>query len=313
MKGEILVKVLGNKKWVALMLCGALFFAGTVTDFSSVKAEDSLKPGTDTSGSTGSAVTTEVPVPTATPEPTAVPTATPEPTPSVDVTTIVSMMKISNTTVHLMNGKKKTLTLSLEATGDEANDTTKKTYLLEHASEIVWSSSDETVAVVTGNGLTASVKGVKKGTAEITAKVWETEFKCTFSVVAKMGKKDFGKFNGENFVNFCQRKNYDKGYAWAGQWLGGSKKKTTYRGVKVGNKKSKVNKLYGDLSWKKCSSKDPFTKMKGLKKNKVKKYGDVTYGKYRIRFYLNKSNKVVAIILACNIGKIKKKALKGYL
>ena len=53
--------------------------------------------------------------------------------------------------------------------------------------------------------------------------------------------------------------------------------------------------------------------MKGLKKNKVKKYADVTYGKYRIRFYVNSKNKVVAIIYACNIGKIKKKALKSYM
>ena len=53
--------------------------------------------------------------------------------------------------------------------------------------------------------------------------------------------------------------------------------------------------------------------MKGLKKNKVKTYGDAVYGKYRIRFYLNSKKKVVAIIFACNISKIKKKHLKKYM
>lgn len=40
-----------------------------------------------------------------------------------------------------------------------------------------------------------------------------------------MAKKDFSKFNSENFVNFCQRYGYNHGYAWNGQWKGGSKKK----------------------------------------------------------------------------------------
>ena len=53
--------------------------------------------------------------------------------------------------------------------------------------------------------------------------------------------------------------------------------------------------------------------MKGLKKNKVKYYNDEVWGRYRIRFYYNSKKKVVAIILACNIGYIKKKDLKKYL
>ena len=126
-------------------------------------------------------------------------------------------------------------------------------------------------------------------------------------------KKDFSKFNSENFVNFCQRYGYNHGYAWNGQWKGGSKKKATARGIKIGASKTKVQKAYGELTWKKCTSKDPFSKMKGLKKNKVKTYGDAVYGKYRIRFYLNSKKKVVAIIFACNISKIKKKHLKKYM
>lgn len=128
-----------------------------------------------------------------------------------------------------------------------------------------------------------------------------------------MAKKDFSKFNSENFVNFCQRYGYNHGYAWNGQWKGGSKKKATARGIKIGASKTKVQKAYGELTWKKCTSKDPFSKMKGLKKNKVKTYGDAVYGKYRIRFYLNSKKKVVAIIFACNISKIKKKHLKKYM
>ena len=70
--------------------------------------------------------------------------------------------------------------------------------------------------------------------------------------------------------------------------------------------KTKVQKAYGELTWKKCTSKDPFSKMKGLKKNKVKTYGDAVYGKYRIRFYLNSKKKVVAIIFAATSQRLRK-------
>ena len=108
------------------------------------------------------------------------------------------------------------------------------------------------------------------------------------------------------FVNFCQRYGYNHGYAWNGQWKGGSKKKATARGIKIGASKTKVQKAYGELTWKKCTSKDPFSKMKGLKKNKVKTYGDAVYGKYRIRFYLNSKKKVVAIILPATSQRLRK-------
>ena len=156
-------------------------------------------------------------------------------------------------------------------------------------------------------------KALKKGKTVITAAVDGITKTCEITVIAKMAKKDFSKFNSENFVNFCQRYGYNHGYAWNGQWKGGSKKKATARGIKIGASKTKVQKAYGELTWKKCTSKDPFSKMKGLKKNKVKTYGDAVYGKYRIRFYLNSKKKVVAIIFACNISKIKKKHLKKYM
>lgn len=202
-----------------------------------------------------------------------------------------SQIKISKTKNTIMAGKKTTLVI----TGT--------------TSPITWTSQNPAVATVE-NGV---VKGVKKGTAVITASMDGIQLNCTITVVDKMSKKDFGKFNSENFVNYCKRKGYDHGWSWVGQWKGGSKKKSTYRKVKIGNSLSTVQKKYGELSVKKCTSKDPFTKMKGLKKNKVKTYADVTYGKYRIRFYFNSKKKVVAIILACNIKKIKKSALKKYM
>lgn len=230
---------------------------------------------TDTTAS-GSAVTTE------TPSPSTPPTSAP-----VDT----SKIKISKKKNTIMAGKKTTLTI----TGT--------------TSPVTWASQNPAVATV-ANGV---VKGVKKGTAVITASVDGIILNCTITVVAKMTKKDFGKFNAENFVSYCTRKGYNRGWSWVGQWKGGSKKKSTYRKVKIGNTLSTVQKKYGELNVKKCTSKDPFTKMKGLKKNKVKTYADVTYGKYRIRFYFNSKKKVVAIILACNINKIKKKALKKYM
>lgn len=213
------------------------------------------------------------------------PVATPVP---VDVTKIA----ISKKKAVIMAGK--TLTPVIRGT----------------SSVVTWTSSDSKVATVDSTG---KITARKKGKAVITASMDGVIRTCSVTVVAKMAKKDFSKFESENFVHFCQRNHYNNGFAWNGQWKGGSKKKKTARGIKVGSKKTTVNNKYGELKWKKCTKKDPFTKMKGLKKNKVKTYGDVTYGKYRIRFYLNKKNKVVAIIFACNIKKIKKKHLKKYI
>ena len=219
--------------------------------------------------------------------PTQQPDVTPAPTPSVDV----SQIKISRTSGIFMAKKK----VTLEITGT--------------TSLVTWSSLDSKIATVNENGV---VKGLKKGKTVIQASVDGITLSCHVTIVPKMTKKDFSKFNGENFIAFCQRKGYNYGYAWSGQWKGGSKKKSTYRNIKIDASKAKVQKAYGELTFKKCTKKDPFTKMKGLKKNKVKTYADVKYGKYRIRFYMNKKNKVVAIIYACNIGKIKAKALKEY-
>lgn len=216
------------------------------------------------------------------------PTPTAEPTPLVDVTQI----QISKIKATIMVGK----TVTPKITGTN--------------SPVTWTSSDDTVAIVDEVG---KITGKKKGKATITASMDGVTRICTVTVVSKMAKTDFSKFNSENFVNYCKKHRYDRGFAWNGQWKGGSKKKKTKRGITIGSSKDKIETAYGELKWKKCTSKEPFSCMKGLKKNKVKTYGDVTYGKYRIRFYLNSKKKVVAIIFACNISKIKKKHLKKYI
>lgn len=177
-------------------------------------------------------------------------------------------------------------------------------------STVTWESANSKIAKVSSKG---NVTGVKTGKTVITASVDGITLTCNVTVVAKMSKKDFSKFTGENFVAYCQRMGYNGGYAWKGQWKGDSKKRSTYRGIKIGATKSAVEKVYGDIALAKCKASDPFTQMKGLKKNKVKYYNDEIWGKYRIRFYYNSKKKVVAIILACNIGNIKKKDLKSYI
>lgn len=260
------------------LLLGTMVTAGTKT--SAQEAEQN--PSNPSAVVSGSGVE-----PTATPTIIPTPTASPAPTP-VDVTQI----KISKSKAIIMAGK----TVTPVITGTN--------------SPITWTSADETIATVDETG---KIKGKKKGKTTITASMDGVTRVCTVTVVAKMTKKDFSKFNSENFIHYCQRYRYDSGFAWNGQWKGGSKKKKTARGITINSSKSKVQNAYGELTWKKCTSKDPFTKMKGLKKNKVKTYADATYGKYRIRFYLNSKKKVVAIIFACNISKIKKKHLKKYI
>lgn len=235
-------------------------------------------------------------------EPTATPTLVPTPAPTLKID--VSKVKLNKTKTVIMQKKKTTLSLA-----GLPQETPVPGRISPQIPSVTWQSQNPAIATVT-NGV---VKGVKKGTTVVEARVGGAVFRCTITVVSKMVKKDFGKFNGENFVAFCQRKGYNYGYAWVGQWKGRSKKKSTYRGIKIGASTSKVKKKYGEFTLKKCTKKDPFTKTKGLKKSKVKKYTDMKYGKYRIRFYFDKKNKVAAIIYSCNLGKIKKRALKKYM
>lgn len=281
---------------LSLVLCLTFIFCLNVVESPAVAAEEtSTTPAPDETeepGATGEPSAEPSLEPTT--EPTSSPVVTQAPTPTpiqIDVTK-VRMNKKKNTIM----AKKKT-TLSLIG-------------LPSSLVPVVWKSTNTKAATVSTRGV---VKGVKKGTAVIEAYVGNAVFRCNIKVVSQMVKKDFSKFSGENFVSFCQRKGYNHGYAWLGQWKGGSKKKSTYRKIKIGASTAKVKSKYGEFTLKKCSKKDPFTKIKGLKKNKVKKYTDMKYGKYRIRFYFNKKNKVVAIIYSCNLKRIKKRALKKYI
>lgn len=291
---------------LSLVLCLAFVFCMNMLSSPKVAAEESggteNSPTLAPSGNPAEGSASEEPSvsggpseseePSVTEEPTATPelTQTPVPTQKIDV----SKVTLNKTKTVIMQKKKTTLSL---------------TGLPAATVPVTWLSQNPAVATVT-DGV---VKGVKKGTTTVEAKVGGAVFRCTITVVSKMVKKDFGKFNGENFVAFCKRKGYNYGYAWVGQWKGRSKKKSTYRGIKIGSSASKVKKKYGEFTLKKCTKKDPFTKTKGLKKSKVKTYTDMKYGKYRIRFYFNKKNKVAAIIYSCNLGRIKKRALKKYM
>ncbi len=281
---------------LSLAICLTFVFCMNMVNGSARAAEESS--GEAVSGTSTGAAITEAPAATATP--------TPIPTLKIDT----SKVKLNKTKTFIMQKKKTTLSL-LGLPGESiSSDVSRKRLEDILGTAVTWRSYNPAIATVTAGGV---VKGVKKGTTIVEAKIQNTTFRCTITVVSKMVKKDFSKFNGENFVAYCKRKGYNYGYAWVGQWKGRSKKKSTYRGIKIGSSTSKVKKKYGEFTLKKCTKKDPFTRTKGLKKSKVKKYTDMKYGKYRIRFYFDKKNKVAAIIYSCNLSRIKKRALKKYM
>ena len=178
----------------------------TAVVLATATVEPVLSKADTTNVASGSGVSTDV-------------TPSPSPSPAVDPEAI----QLNRTSATLRAGKKITLTMT--------GTTNTVTYV----------SKNEDIASVTEAGV---VKGLKKGTAVIEASVDGVVRTFTLTVVAKMSKKDFGKFNGENFVSFCVRKGYNRGYAWVGQWKGGSKKKKTYRGIKIGKSKSNITKAY---------------------------------------------------------------------
>jgi len=280
---------------LALVLSTALLLGTAVEGTGRAQAETSSAVSGAATTVSGTAVAT------------ATPTATPTP---VDT----SKIALSKTTLTLM--AKKTYSLAITGT----------------TSTVTWTSEDESIATVDENGV---VKGIKKGTTNVVAAVDGVSFTCAVTIVPKMRKKDFNRFGittvsyyGSkrkvkvrkiNFVYQCQKQGYDNkgGYYYTFQFKNGSgKRRYTYRGIKTGTKLSTLKKKYGEqLTIKKVSKKDAFCNMKLVKTNKAKKYTQVGYGKYKIRFFINKKNKVVGIILVCNIKNIKKKYLKadGYI
>lgn len=83
----------------------------------------------------------------------------------------VTGVTLSSSTSSVKIGK----TVTLKATVSPSNATNKK---------ITWTSSDETIATVSSSGV---VKGVKKGTATITATTNDGSFKATCKVTVKKG------------------------------------------------------------------------------------------------------------------------------
>ena len=141
----------------------------TAVVLATATVEPVLSKADTTSVASGSGVSTDGP-----------PSPSQSPSPAVDPEAI----QLNRTSATLMAGKKITLTMT--------GTTNTVTYV----------SKNEDIASVTGAGV---VKGLKKGTAVIEASVDGVVRTFTLTVVAKMRKKDFGKFNGENFVSFCVR------------------------------------------------------------------------------------------------------------
>ena len=164
----------GNRKVWSTVLCLSLVLGTMVSGTVRSSAEEvpaGASPGTSTAVS-GSAA-----------EPSAIPTATPivDPTPTpVDVTKIA----ISKKKVILMAGK------------------TVKPVITGTQSLVTWKSANEAIATVDTTG---KIKGKKKGKTIITASMDGISLTCEVTVVAKMTKSDFSKFNTENFVHYCQR------------------------------------------------------------------------------------------------------------
>lgn len=282
------------KAAACVTLCAAMIFGAAQIEGTPSDAAETVSGGA-VDVATPSAVDT--PVPTATPTP-------------VDT----SKITLNKKTMVVMAGKK----ISLKLTG--AVDTPE------------WTSQNTGVATVSETG---TVKGVKKGSTVVEARVHGIVLQCKVTVVSKMSKADFNRFGitetrwkgnkrkvivkKVNFIYQCQKRGYDGkgGFYYTFQFKNGSgKRRYTNRGIKTGSKLSTIKKKYGEqIVVKKVSKKDAFCNMKLVKKNKATKYTEVSYSKYKIRFFLNKSNKVVGIIVACNMGNIKKKYLKadGYI
>ena len=230
------------------------------------------------------------------------------------VTPEETSMKLNHTSVNKMAGKSFKLTVSN----------------LSSVSSVSFTSTDEAVATVKDQvyaadqtSASATISLLKAGKATINVDVNGTALTCDVKVVAKFGKKDFSGYRPKSFITDCvyyfNKKKYV--YYYDGEWGKPAKYGSTYRGVKIGMKKSEVEKLYGELSLKKCvKSKDPFlydyqfnTSSKKLKVSKYANFSYKTGGKtYNLRIYFTSSKKVFGFILlgGKDFSKISKSTLK---
>ncbi len=238
--------------------------------------------------------------------------------PSVTATPTVSQATLNLTSVNKMAGKSFKLTISNLTPGSSLP-------------KVEFVSGDEAVASVSDSSFStdqtsasATVTLLKAGTTQIDVHVNDEVYTCAVKAVAKFGKKDFSGYRPKSFTSDCyyhiKKKRYT--YYFDGEWGKPAKYGTTYRGVKIGTKKSTVESLYGELKLTKCKkSKDPFLYDKQFnsssKKLKVSKYANfstkVSGIKYNLRIYFTSSNKVYGFILlgGKDFNKITKSMLKN--
>lgn len=218
-----------------------------------------------------------------------------------------AQVKLSTSSVTISVGQ----TYALKVTG-----TTKK---------VTWTSSNNKIALVS-NG---KIKGIKTGSATITATVDKKKYTAKVTVVNNISSDDFSFEEYVPDVNayamvyteFINEKKNQDGIFHSFDSSDGSKEgiKKTARGIIIGSKSSEVLKAYGNESAIKYSSKDYIHQyveknypefdtsrwVKYLEYKYTEKSGD-SKGEYRIRFYLDKDSKVTEIMFIKNYNGFKK-------
>lgn len=191
---------------------------------------------------------------------------------------------------------------------------------------LLFVSDDTAVATVSGatystdfTSATATVNLVGVGTTTIRVSVADQEYTCSVNVVRKMAKIDFGKYNTTNFLDYCKKHSSWK-WVWTGEWgVPMGKYGTTYRKIKIGDTLEDVVRAYGELKLKACKKAtsgkkgDPFLYEKQFNNGstlKVNRYADLSYGKFKLRFYFTPADKVFGFTMTKGFKLITKDQLK---
>lgn len=194
----------------------------------------------------------------------------------------------------------------------------KQTYQLKvtgSSKTVTWSSSNKKVVTVDNKG---KIKGVKKGSATITAKVSGKKYEAKITVVDAITANDF-YFTGsttleKGFMEYCDDNNYTSSFYYFDD-IDGDYNIKSIRGIKIGSSKSDVIKKYGYAVKKALNPQDDmaakFVKLKNddlnglyeLYYNNSIDYYEYSFKKdsdtYRIRFLLI-DNKVGLVELTKN-------------
>ncbi|MBO6108945.1 MAG: hypothetical protein J6P16_06040 [Eubacterium sp.] len=227
-----------------------------------------------------------------------------------------AQMGIDVTSVNMMAGKSFKLTLANIPAGE-----------ISGGNQVSFSSEDESVAVITDSKYntdftqaSATIKLLMSGQSVIHVKALGQDMTCDVNVVNAMSKDDFGMYNVENFINYCNKHGSWK-WAWTGEW-GTPKGKygSTFRGIKIGSDLSDVIAAYGDVKLVKCKKAtsgkkgDPFLYEKKFNTStgqlKVNRCADLKYGKYKIRFYFTPKDKVFGFIMTMGFKLMTKELLR---